>query len=152
MVLRANDLKIANTYFQQIGKHKTTYQKENNTDTERYCELDHCLVRKQWSNSAIDMHPDPHTNIKTDHKMIAIKLRQKLKAREEPNREPTLKGTKPEKEGQSKEETLDNYNAKFRELIVEAWDNEEYNKDDLYKLTEEAAQHSFDKPKTREII
>ena len=103
MVLRANDLKIANTYFQQIGKHKTTYQKENNTDTERYCELDHCLVRKQWSNSVIDMQSDPHTSINTDHKMIAIKLRQKLKAREEPNREPTLKGIKPEKEGQSKE-------------------------------------------------
>ena len=61
-------------------------------DTERYCELDHCLVRKRWSNSIIDMQPDPNTNINTDRKMIAIKVRQKLKAREEPNREPTLKG------------------------------------------------------------
>ena len=63
-------------------------------DTERYSER---------SNSVIDMQSDPHTNINIDHKMIAIKLRQKLKAREEPNREPTLKGIKPEKEGQSKE-------------------------------------------------
>ena len=108
MLLRANDLKIANTYFQNIGKHKITYQKNNNTeggppwDTEIYCELDHCLVRKQWSNSVIDMQSGPHTNINIGHKMIAIKLRQKLKAREEPHREPTLKGIKPEKEGQSK--------------------------------------------------
>ena len=43
------------------------------------------------------MQSDPNTNINTDHKMIAIKMRQKLKAREEPNREPTPKGTKPEK-------------------------------------------------------
>ena len=60
-------------------------------------------------NSIIDMQSDPYTDINTGHKMVAIKVRQKLKAREEPSREPTLKGIKPEKEGQSKEETLDNY-------------------------------------------
>ena len=38
---------------------------------------------------------------------------------------------KPEKEGQPKEETLENYNTKFRELVSEAWDNEDYNKDGL---------------------
>ena len=97
MLLRANDLKVANTLFQKEDKYKVTYQKKDNTDggppwdTERYCELDHCLVRKQWSNSIIDMQADPHTNINTDHEMIAIKVRQKLKAREEPNREPTLR-------------------------------------------------------------
>ena len=95
------------------------------------------------------MQSDPHTDINTDHEVIAIKLRQKLKAREEPNREPTLKGIKPEKEGQSKEEALEHYNIKSRELVSEAWDNDEYNKDDLYKLTKEAAQHSFDKPTTK---
>ena len=95
------------------------------------------------------MQADPHTNINTDHKMIAIKVRQKLEAREEPNREPTLKGIKPEKEGQSTEEALENYYIKSRELVNEAWDNEDYNKDDLYKLTKEAAQHSFDRPKTK---
>ena len=148
-------MKVANTYFQKEDKCKVTYHKKDNTDggppwdTERYCELDHCLVRKQWSNSIIDMQSDPNTNINTDHKMIAIKERQKLKAREEPNREPTLRGIKPEKEGQSKEEALENYNIKFRELVSEAWNNEDYNKDDLYKLTKEAAQHSFDKPKTK---
>ena len=96
------------------------------------------------------MQSDPHTNVITDHKMTPIKVRQKLQAREEPNREPTLKGIKPEKEGQSKDEALENYNAKFSELVAEAWDNEEFTKDDLYKLTKEAAQHSFGKPKTRE--
>ena len=81
--------------------------------------------------------------------MVAIKVRHKLKARAEPNREPTLKGIKPEKEGQSKEEALEHYNIKFRELVSEAWGNDDYNKDDLYKLTKEAAQHSLDKPKTK---
>ena len=33
------------------------------------------------------MQSDPNTNINTDHKMLAIKVRQTLKAREEPNRE-----------------------------------------------------------------
>ena len=155
MLFSANDMKVANTYFRKDDKHKVTYQKKDNTDggppwdTERYCELDHCLVRKQWSNPIIDMHADPHTKINTDHKMVAIKVKQKLKAREEPNREPTLKGIEPEKEGQSTEEALENYNTKFRELVNEAWDNEDYNKDDLYKLTKEAAQHSFDRPKTK---
>ena len=41
------------------------------------------------------MQSDPYTNINTGHKMIALKVRQKLKAREEPSREPILKGTKP---------------------------------------------------------
>ena len=104
-------------------------------DTERYCELGHCLVRKQRSNSIIDTQSDPCTNINTDRKMVAVKVTHKLQAREEPNREPTLKGSKPEKEGQSKEEALGNYNVKFRELVVEAWDNEEFIADGLYKLT-----------------
>ena len=75
-------------------------------------------------------------------------MRQQFKAREKPNREPTPKGIKPEKEGQSTEETLEHY-TKSRELFNEAWDNEDYNKDDLYKLTIEAAQHSFDRPRTK---
>ena len=156
MLLSANDMKVANTCFKQKDEYKVTYQKKDDTDggppwdTERYCELDHCLVRKQWSNAIIDMQADPPININADHKMTAIKMRQKFKAREEPNREPTLKGIKPEKEGQSKEKTLENYNVKFRELVKEAWGNEDYNKDDLYKLTKEAAQHSFDKPKTKD--
>ena len=78
-----------------------------------------------------------------------MKLRQKLNAREEPHREPTLKGIKPETEGQSKEEALENYNIKFRELVSEAWGNDDYNKDGLYQLRKEAAQYSFDKPKTK---
>ena len=156
MLLRANDLNDANTFPQKEDKNNITYQKKDNIeggppwDTERYCELDHCLVREQWSNSIIDMQSYPHTNINTDHKMTAIKVRRKLKAREEPNREPTLKGRKPEKEGQSKEEALDNYNVKFRELVIEAWGNEEVIKYDLYILTKEAAHQSFDEPKTRD--
>ena len=154
MLLRANGMKVANTYFHKGDNHTITYQKQNNTDggppwdTERYCELDHCPVEQQWSNSTIDKQSDPHTDINIDHKMVAIQLRQKLIVREEPNREPTLKGITPEKEGQSKEVALDNYSIKFRELVNDTWDNDEYNKDELCKLTKEAAQHSFDKPKT----
>ena len=109
MLLRANDLKTANTYFQKEATHNYVSGKDSTEgglpwDTGRYRELGHCLVRKHWSNPIIDTQSDPHTNINTDHKMIAIKVRQTLKAQEEPNREPTLKGVKPEKEGQFKEE------------------------------------------------
>ena len=85
MLLRANDMKVANTYFQKEDKYKGTYQIKDNTDggpprdTERYCELDHCLVRKQWSNSTVDTQADPNTNTNTDHKMIAIKVRKNSK-------------------------------------------------------------------------
>ena len=80
-------MKVANTYFQKEVKYTVTYQKKDNTDggppwdTERYCELDHCLVRKQWFNSIIDVQPDPNTNINTAHKMVAVKVRQHPKAR-----------------------------------------------------------------------
>ena len=64
----------ANTFFQKEDKHNITYQQRYSNDggppwdTERYCELDHCPVRKQWSNSVIDTRSDPYTNINTDHK------------------------------------------------------------------------------------
>ena len=80
MLLRANDLKVANTFFQNEDTHKFTYQKRAEGgppwDTEGYCELGRCLVRKQWSNSIVDMQSDPHTNINMDHNMIAIRVRQ----------------------------------------------------------------------------
>ena len=123
MLPRANDMKVSNTFFQKEDKHKITYQKKDNNDggppwdTERHCELDRCLVGKQWPNSIIDTQSDPYTNINADHKMIAIKVRHKLKAREAPRREPILKGIKQEKEGQSKEEALENY-IKSRDLVI----------------------------------
>ena len=60
VLLRANDMNIANTFFQKEDKHKITSQRNDNNDggppwdTNRYCELDHCLVRRQWSDSILD--------------------------------------------------------------------------------------------------
>ena len=120
-------MKVASTYYQKPDKLKVTYQREDNVDggppwnTDRYCELDHCLVRKHWMNSITNVQADPHTNINTDRKVLGMKIIQKLKAREQPNKEPTLQGTKPEKEGMTKEEAIKEYNSKFTELVEEAW-------------------------------
>ena len=100
--LRATGMKAANTYYQKPEQFKGTDQRKDNVDggpprgTNRYCELDHCLVRKQWMNS-INVRADPYTDINTERKPIEIKTRQELKAREQPNRASPLKGPKPEK-------------------------------------------------------
>ena len=140
--------------FSKGGQIQNYLPEKNNTDggppwdTETYCELYHCFVRKQWSNTIIDMQADLHTNINTDRNIIAIKVRQRLKAREEPNREPTLKGIKPEKEGQSKEEALENYNIKFRELVNEAWDKEDYNTVSFHNFKSQIFKLRVSNPKT----
>ena len=58
---------------------------------ERYYEIDHCLVRKCWRNSVIDITTDPHTNINTDHYMMTVGLKQTLKAKEDIQYEQSLK-------------------------------------------------------------
>ena len=50
---------------------------------ERYYETDHCLVRKCWRNSVIDITTDPHTNINTDHYMMTVEIKQTLKTKED---------------------------------------------------------------------
>ena len=101
--LGATYMRVANTCYHKLDKFKGTYQRKDNIDggppwnTDRYCELDHCLVKRQWMNSIIDIWADPHTNINIDLRSMDIKIRQKLKAREKPNSEQSLKGTKPEK-------------------------------------------------------
>ena len=67
---RTTDMKVANTYYvSELDKLRDTYQRKDNVDggppssTDRYCELDHCLVRKQWLNSVINIQADPYTNI-----------------------------------------------------------------------------------------
>ena len=148
-------MKVANTYYQKPDKLKGTYQRKDSIsggppwNTDRYCELDHCMVKKQWMNSITDIQADPYTNINTDHKALEIKVRQKLKARTQPNREPTLKGIKPEKDGKTREEAIEEYNSKFRELVEEGWGTEGMEVGQLYKLTKEAARHAFNKPRNR---
>ena len=152
--VRATDMKVANTYYQKPDKLKGTYQRKDNVNggppwnTDRYCELDHCMVKKQWMNSITNIQADPYTNINTDRKVFEIKIRQKLKARTQPNREPTLKGIMPEKDGKTREEAIEEY-SKFRELVEEEWETEGMEVGQLYKLTEIAARHAFNKPRTR---
>ena len=68
--LRATDMKVANTYYQKPYKLKGTYQRKDNVNggppwnTDRYCELDHCMVKKQWMNTITNIQADPYTNIK----------------------------------------------------------------------------------------
>lgn len=97
--LRVTDMKVANAYYQTLDKFKGTCQRNDNIDggpswnTDRYCELDLCLVRRQWINFMIDIRTDPYTNIHTDPRSIENEIRQELKAREQPNSEQSLKGT-----------------------------------------------------------
>ena len=148
-------MKVANSYYQKPHKLKGTYQRKDNVNggppwnTDRYCELDHCMVKKQWMNSISNVQADPYTNINTDRKVLEIKIRQKLKARTQPNREPTLKEIKPEKDGKTREEAIEEYNSKFRELVEEEWETEGMQIGQLYKLTKAAARHAFNKPRTR---
>ena len=100
-------------------------------------------------NSIINIQVDPYTNINTDRKTFEIKIIQKLKARTQPNREPTLKGIKPEKDGKTQEEAIDKYKPKFRELVEEWWETEGMEVGQPYKLTNIAARRAFNKPRNR---
>ena len=100
-------------------------------------------------NTIINIQADPYTNINTDHKVLEVEVRQKHKARAQPNREPTLKGIRPEKDGKTREEAIAEYNSKFRELVEEEWEIEGMQIGQLYKLTKEAARHAFNRPRTR---
>ena len=100
-------------------------------------------------NTITNIQADPYTNINTDHKVLEVEVRQKLKARTQPNREPTLKGVKPEKNGKTREEAIAEYNSKFREPVEEEWETEGMQIGQLYKPTKEAARHAFNKPRAR---
>ena len=147
-------MKVA-THTTRNQKLKGTYRRKDNVNggppwsTDRYCELDHCLVRKPWMNSIINVQADPYTNTSTDRKALEIKVRQKFTARAQPNRDPTLEGIKPEKDGKTKEEAIEEYNAKFRELVEEEWGKEGMEVDHLYKLAKIAARHAFNKPRNK---
>ena len=117
-------------------------------NTDRYCELDHCMVKQQWMNTITNIQADPYTNINTDRKVLEVETRQKVKARTQPHREPTLKGIKPEKDGTTKEESIEEYSSKFRELVEEERETEGMQTGQLYKLTKEAARHAFNRPRT----
>ena len=82
MLPKANGMEVMNTYYHKKDKHKVTYQKKDNIDggpprnTNRYSEIDHCLIRRQWSNPKMFITADPRTNINTDRSVIKFKIRQ----------------------------------------------------------------------------
>ena len=49
-------------------------------NTDRYSELDLCLVFRKWANSIGDVQSDNLTSVNTDHLALKVKIKQKLKA------------------------------------------------------------------------
>ena len=45
-------------------------------NTEKYSELDLCLVFGRWANPAKNVEPDSLTNVNTDHLALRIKIKQ----------------------------------------------------------------------------
>ena len=83
--------------------------------SDRYYEIDHCLVKRHWRNSILDIQSDPYTNVNTDHYMINIKIRQALKAKEITHAEPTIKNiTLPEG---NEEQALLDFNDQVASII-----------------------------------
>ena len=87
---RTTSTAIANTFVQKNPENKISY-KAMATDNgpqwtpDRYYEIDHCLVRKCWRNSVLDIATDQHTNINTDQYMTTVKVRQALKTKQNQN-------------------------------------------------------------------
>ena len=66
--------------------------------TDRYSELDLCLVFGRWANSIMDIESDSLTNVNTDHLALKVKMKQKRKALVEAEHGKELRGAKSENE------------------------------------------------------
>ena len=102
---------------------------------DRYSELDLCLAMRRWSNSVIDVESDHVTNVNTDHLALIVKIRQKLKAKEEGERTVSFRGAKAESEDQTNE-----YNSIVQKGIEEG---KAENMGDYMKLISEAAEEKL---------
>ena len=117
-LLKAHDMKCMNTFFQKPDKKKATYRHmwtrglQGPWDTERYSELDLCLVFRRWSNAVKNVESDSLTNVHTDHLALRIKTSQKLKALVEAEHGKELRGAKSENIQQTTE-----YNEMVKESI-----------------------------------
>ena len=95
-----------NTYFEKPSKKKATYRHMLTTgmqgpwNTDRYSELDLCLVFGRWANSVNNVESDSLTDVNTDHLALRIKIKQKLKALAEAEHGKKLRGAKSEGEQQ----------------------------------------------------
>ena len=81
-------------------------------DTERYSELDLCLVFRRWANSIKNVESDSLTNVNTDHLALNVTISQKLNALFEAEHGKELRGAKSESEQQTIE-----YNEVINEII-----------------------------------
>ena len=71
-------------------------------DTDRYSELDLCLVFRRWANSIGNVESDNLTNVNTDHLALRIKIKQKLKALAKAEHGKELRGAMSEGEQQTR--------------------------------------------------
>ena len=72
-------------------------------NTERYSELDLCLVCRRWSNSIKNVESDSLIHMHADHLAPSIKICQKLKALVEAEHGKELQAAKSESEQQRAE-------------------------------------------------
>eukprot|EP00972_Heterocapsa_arctica_P073538 10861108-Heterocapsa_arctica.AAC.1 len=118
-LLREHDLRAMNTFFHKPPREKATCKfvgvvgNIGPWTTDRYFEIDFCLVRNRWHNSILDIKTDPFTNIATDHKMLKVQFKQKLKAISTEPPAISLKGLKPKNEQQ-----IADYQAAVRARIL----------------------------------
>eukprot|EP00972_Heterocapsa_arctica_P059809 8821098-Heterocapsa_arctica.AAC.1 len=95
-----------NTFFQKPHSEKATCKAVGAPGnlgpwtTDRYYEIDFCLARTRWHNSVLDVKSDPFTNVTSDHKMVKIMFKQKLKAIDSSPPTPSLKGVNAKDEQQ----------------------------------------------------
>ena len=72
-LFKEHDMRCMNTYFQKLNNNKATYRHmwatgmQGPWDTDRYSELDLCLVFGRWSNSIKNVESDSLTSVNTDH-------------------------------------------------------------------------------------
>ena len=124
-LIRAHDLIINNTFFQKQNQHKIAYRRIGTNvgppwTPERYEEIDHCITRNSWKNFIIDVQTTPHTNVNTDHYTLMVKVRQKLKAKEQITPELNFKnidiGPEIDKDGKPNQYIV-NFNEKIKEIL-----------------------------------
>ena len=106
-LLKEHDMRCMNTYLQTPNNKKATYRHmwtrgvQGPWDTERYSELDLCLVFGRWANSINKVESDSLTNANTDHLALNTQIIQKLKALVEAEHGKELRGAKSESEQQT---------------------------------------------------
>ena len=109
-----------NTYFEKPSEKKATYRHmwaagtQGPWNTDRYSELDLCLVFGRWATSINNVESDSLTNVNADHLALRIKMKQKLKALTEAENGKEFRGAMSEGEQQTME-----YNEIIRESIRE---------------------------------